>query len=363
MSSNSLGSIFKMTTFGESHGKAVGVVIDGCPAQLPLRIEEIQAALDQRVPGRRPYTSPRRETDKAEILSGVFQGMTTGAPIAILIPNHDTDSAPYESLKNIYRPGHAIYTFEEKYGVFDYRGSGRASARETVCRVAAGAVAAKFLKEMGICCVSYLIQIGSVKASIEFAEFNSFVEWVQGSTLFCPDRNIEPLMHAVLEKVKQEGDSVGGVVEFRVNGLVSGLGDPVYDKVSSRLALALMSIPAAKGFEIGEGFHAAEMRGSQHNDLFVNAQGKIGTKTNHAGGLLGGITTGMPLVGRVAFKPASSIRIPQKTLNKEHQEIEFSCPSEARHDICVAIRAVPVVQAMVALTLADAVLMNRCARF
>lgn len=362
MASNTLGSIFKMTTFGESHGKAMGVVIDGCPAQLPLRIEEIQAALDQRAPGKRPYTSPRRETDKAEILSGVFQGITTGAPIAILIPNHDVDSTTYEGLKNIYRPGHAGYTFEEKFGVFDYRGGGRASARETVCRVAAGAVAAKFLKETGICCVSYLVQIGSVKASIELSDINLLVESIQRSTLFCPDRNIEPLMHALLEKVKHEGDSIGGVVEFQVTGLSPGLGDPVYDKMSSKLALALMSIPAAKGFEIGEGFRAAEMQGSQHNDLFVNKQGKMETNTNHAGGLLGGMTTGMPLVGRVAFKPASSIRIPQTTLDKSHNEVEFSCPIEARHDICVAIRAVPVVQAMVALTLADAVLMNRCAR-
>lgn len=362
MASNSLGTIFKITTFGESHGKAVGVVIDGCPAKLPLCVEDIQKALDQRLPGKRPYTSPRQEKDRAEILSGVFHGMTTGAPIAILIPNNDVDSRAYDLIKDIYRPGHANYTFEEKYGIFDHRGGGRASARETVCRVAAGAVASKFLNEQCIQCLAYLSQIGPIKAQLENFEFNVFEQLVQKSTLFCPDKNSELLMITFLEKIKEEGDSIGGMVDFISTGLPVGLGDPIYEKLGAKLSLAMMSIPAAKGFEMGEGFHSAEMKGSSHNDAFVIQKGDIQTRTNHAGGILGGITTGMPLTGKVAFKPASSIRIPQTTLNRTQKEIKFECPQEARHDICVAIRAVPVVQAMLALTLADALLMNRCAR-
>lgn len=362
MASNSLGTLFKITTFGESHGKAMGVVIDGCPAKLPLCVEDIQVALDQRLPGMRPYTSPRQEKDRVEILSGVFRGMTTGAPIALLIPNNDVDSRSYDLIKDIYRPGHANYTFEEKYGVFDHRGGGRASARETVCRVAAGAVASKFLKEQDIQCLAYLSQMGPIKAQLGNFEFNALNQLIQKSPLFCPDKNSELLMISLLERIKEEGDSIGGIVEFISTGLTVGLGDPVYEKLGAKLALAMMSIPAAKGFEIGEGFHSAEMRGSSHNDAFVSQQGHVKTKTNHAGGVLGGITTGMPLTGKVAFKPASSIRIPQTTVDRTQKEIKFTCPQEARHDICVAIRAVPIVQAMLALTLADAILMNRCAR-
>lgn len=326
MASNSFGLIFRITTFGESHGKAIGVVIDGCPAGLLIKEEEINAALALRAPGKEALTSPRAESDQAEILSGVFEGKTTGAPIAIVIFNHDADSSKYEPIKELIRPGHANATYLEKYGVFDYRGGGRASARETACRVAAGAIAKKLLASAGINVQAYL-------------------------------KNEETL-RPLIEEAKQSGDSLGGIVEF-VATVPAGLGDPLYEKLEARLAYALMSIPASKGFEIGSGFASATMRGSEHNDLFIE---KGVTETNHAGGILGGITNGMPVVGRVAFKPTSSITKEQKTVTLTGEQATFSLPPGSRHDPCVAIRAVPVVEAMVALVLADALLVNRSAK-
>ncbi|MFQ5728971.1 MAG: chorismate synthase [Waddliaceae bacterium] len=336
MASNSFGNIFRIMTWGESHGKGVGVVIDGCPAGLPLDEAVINAELERRAPGKSLYTSPRKEVDTAEIYSGVFEGVTTGAPIMIIIPNRDVDSGKYEPIKNQMRPGHANFTYLEKYGIFDWRGGGRSSARETACRVAAGAVAKQLLQHFDIDITADIVQIGEVTS--------------------CSDKK------AALDKAMKEGDSLGGIVQFSIEGLPAGLGDPVYEKLEANLAKAMMSLPATKGFEIGEGFSSAAMKGSEHNDPFIMGEAGITTETNHAGGMLGGISTGNLLIGRVAFKPTSSIMQPQKTVDVEGQETTFQLPKGSRHDPCVAIRAVPVVEAMVALVLADALLMNRSAK-
>lgn len=363
MASNSFGTLFRITTWGESHGKAVGVVIDGCPAGLTVDIAEINSALAARAPGRNAFTSPRKESDVAEILSGVWQGKTTGTPITLLIPNQDADSSKYEPIKDFLRPGHANFTYLEKYGVYDYRGGGRASARETACRVAAGAIAKKFLRVNGIQLIAYIQQIGTVEthidptASIEEMRLN-----VNQSPLFCPDLHATQEMIALIDQVKAEGDSLGGIIEFRACGLPAGLGDPIYQKLEAQLAQALMSLPASKGFEIGSGFDSVTMRGSEHNDGFVSVSGQVRTSKNDAGGILGGISTGMPIVGRVAFKPTSSIRQPQETLTRSGKAGVLTLPEGSRHDPCLAIRAVAVVEAMVALVLADALLMNRCVK-
>lgn len=362
MASNSFGNVFKITTWGESHGKAIGVVIDGCPAGLELDESDINTALARRAPGKSPYTSPRSEDDHAEILSGVFQGKTTGAPISIMIANVDADSSKYEPVKDLLRPGHATYSYLEKYGVYDYRGGGRASARETACRVAAGAVARKLLDHLGVHCVAYLKQVGAVEAIIHHSDTHILRTAITNSPLFCPCVDATEQMMAVIEQVKTEGDSLGGIVEFMATSLPVGVGDPVYEKLEARLALAMMSLPATKGFEIGSGFQSAAMRGSQHNDRFVMDNGTVATTTNHAGGTLAGISTGMPLIGRVVFKPPSSIMQPQETITLAGKQATLQLPAGSKHDPCVAIRAVPVVEAMLALVLADALLLNRCAR-
>ena len=362
MASHSFGNIFRIITWGESHGKAMGVVIDGCPAGLELDENEINAALAFRAPGKTPYTSPRKESDRSEILSGVFEGKTTGAPISIIIPNLDTDSSKYEPIKNLLRPGHANYTYLEKYGIFDYRGGGHASARETVCRVAAGAVARKLLVHYGIQIIAYIKQIGSVEAIIEDVNYESLHALTHISPLFCPDPHATSKMIQLIEETKKDGDSLGGMIEFITFSVPVGLGDPVYIKLEASLAAAMMSIPASKGFEIGSGFRSIDMRGSEHNDRFMNEDGKTYTRTNHAGGILGGISTGMPIMGRVAFKPTSSIMKPQQTLTISGESASFELPNGSRHDPCLAIRAVPVVEAMVALVLADALLLNRCVK-
>lgn len=358
MASNSFGNIFKITTWGESHGKAIGVVIDGCPAGLIVDESEINVALSFRSPGQNPYTSPRQETDHAEILSGLFDGKTTGAPISILIANKDVDSSKYEPIKDLLRPGHANFTYLEKYGIFDYRGGGRSSARETAARVAAGAIAKKFLEMHGIQINAYLKQMGSIVAVIKESHFDALRALTYESPVFCPDEEATSQMTALIEKAKSEGDSVGGIVEFIALSLPAGLGDPVYEKLEANLAYAMMSLPASKGFEIGEGFGSVVMRGSEHNDLF----GEMKMQTNHAGGTLGGISTGMPLIARVAFKPTSSIMKPQKTLTTTGELATLQLPKGSRHDPCVAIRAVPVVEAMAALVIADALLLNRCVK-
>ncbi len=357
MASNSFGNIFRITTWGESHGKAVGVVIDGCPAGVQLDETDINTALALRAPGNNQYTSPRKEPDKAEIYSGVFEGKTTGAPISIIIMNKDADSSKYEPIKHLLRPGHANYTYIEKYGCFDHRGGGRASARETACRVAAGAVASKILQEHNIQVISYMKSIGDQKLELNPLTTDNLKLASQNSPIFCPDTVAEKNMMNAIEIAKNEGDSLGGIVEFIVLNMPVGLGDPIYEKLEANLAKAMMSLPASKGVELGEGFHSAHMRGSEHNDEF--SAGETITSTNHAGGTLAGISTGMPLIGRVAFKPTSSIKKPQNTIDAEGVEQKFVLPEGSRHDPCVAIRAVPIVEAMCALVLVDALLMNK----
>lgn len=354
MASNTFGQLFRITTWGESHGSAIGVVIDGCPAGVLISEDDIYLYLKRRSPGFHALTSPRRETDFPQILSGVFQGKTTGAPISILIQNQDVDSSKYEPIKHVLRPGHAHMTYLEKYGVFDYRGGGRSSARETACRVAASAVAQKILDQYGIEIRGYLSQVGTLIAPKE----QDFFYW-EKSALFCANQDFEKAVSEYLATIMAQGDSVGGVVNFLVEGVPAGLGDPIYQKLEALLAYGLMSIPASKAFSIGEGFESAGMMGSFHNDRFIE---KNKTKTNQAGGILGGISNGMPIWGKLAFKPTSSIMKLQESIDENGNLASFELPRGSRHDPCVAIRAVPVVEAMCRLVLVDTLLMNRMSK-
>lgn len=364
MSSNSFGNLFRITTWGESHGKALGVIIDGCPAGLELSDEDLNAELKWRQPGQNAYVTPRNEKDIAEIYSGTFEGKTTGAPISIIIFNKDADSSKYNSIKHLLRPGHANFTYLEKYGIFDHRGGGRSSARETVCRVAAGAVAKKILALQGIQIVAFIKAIGELTLYERLWEDPLALRTAtRQSPLFCPDPSRTSEMELLIAQAKAEGDSLGGLIEAIAYGLPPGLGDPIYEKLEANLAKAMLSIPATKGFEIGSGFAAVLMKGSEHNDSFtVDAEKKKKLVTNHSGGILGGISTGMPLIIRVPFKPTSSIMKPQETIDTEGKKETFQLPEGSRHDPCVAIRAVPVVEAMMALVLVDAFLMQRSAK-
>lgn len=362
MASNSFGNHLKMTTWGESHGEAIGVVVDGCPAGIPITQEEINLELSRRAPGNSSYTSPRKENDHVVISSGVFEGVSTGAPISLIIKNKDADSSKYEPIKDFLRPGHANYTYQEKYGVFDYRGGGRASARETAGRVAAGAIAKKILKYFNIHVIAYLKQVSSAQCNIKIEKLEEFYKKVLESPIFCPDTKCADEIMSLLNDAKLSGDSLGGIVEFFVDSAPVGLGDPVYEKLEANLAKAMMGLPGSKGFEIGSGFSSVLMKGSEHNDPYEYENQRVRTTTNHSGGILGGISNGMPIVGRVAFKPTSSIAKPQQTLNKENEKATFTLPAGSRHDPCIAIRAVPVVEAMTALVIADALLMNRISK-
>ncbi len=363
MASNSFGNIFKIVTWGESHGKAIGVVVDGCPAGLALSEDDINAELFWRMPGRNAFTSPRQEKDRVEILSGVFDGATTGAPISLIIWNLDARSQSYESMQTLLRPGHANYTYLQKYGSFDYRGGGRASARETACRVAAGAIAKKILSVIGVKVVAFLRSAGAIKGDFDLSDFSSDTSLlhvrIRESAVFCPDSATAQQIEAAVDMAKKEKDSVGGIVEAAAFNVPVGFGDPVYEKLEANLAKAMLSIPASKGFEIGCGFMAAGMKGSEHNDPFAIENQKIILTSNHAGGTLGGISNGMPIVVRVPFKPTSTIGQDQKTASIEGESTNLKLPEGSRHDPCVAIRAVPVVEAMFALVLVDAMLMNR----
>ena len=357
MASNSFGTLFRLTTWGESHGKAIGAVIDGCPAGLELSEKDINRELFRRKGGKSPLTTPRQEKDEVEIFSGLFEGKTTGAPISMLLLNQDRDSSKYHEIQSVMRPGHANFTYLKKYGIFDYKGGGRSSARETACRVMGGAVAKKLLHHYGIRLQAYLYSIGS----IVIQERN--LELATSSPIFCPDKIAENKMFETILKVKEEEDSLGGIVECLAEGVPPGLGDPIYEKLEANLAKGMLSIPASKGFEIGEGFHAASMRGSSHNDGYQASEFKEPMpSSNRAGGVLGGISTGLPLVFRVAFKPTSSIGKSQDSVDLEGNPKLFKLPKGSRHDPCVAIRAVPVVEAMAALTLADALLLSHLSK-
>lgn len=350
MAGNSFGTLFKITTCGESHGGAVGVIIDGCPSGLAISEAEIQIELDRRKPGQSQITSPRDERDRIHILSGLFEGKTTGTPILLLVYNTDMRPEDYASLKNVYRPSHADFTYFIKYGMRDFRGSGRASARETLARVAAGSIAKKFLKQsMNIDIISYVEQVGNVRAAIDHTTVHAAD--VETNMMRCPDPDIAQRMIALVETVKNEGDSIGGIITCVIRHVIPGLGEPVFDKLSADLAKAMLSINAAKGFEIGSGFASACMRGSEHNDQMRLKDGKPTCISNHAGGTLGGISTGEEIYFRVAFKPVSTIRKQQQTINLQNEEVMLNV--EGRHDPCVLPRAVPIVDAMAALVIMD----------
>ncbi|MBI4440303.1 chorismate synthase [Candidatus Woesearchaeota archaeon] len=348
MSYSTFGKYFRVTTWGESHGKAIGAVIDGCRPGIELSEEYIQKELDRRKPGQSSIVTPRKEEDKVEILSGVFEGKTTGTPISLIIYNRDVDSSKYEKIKSLIRPGHAMFTYMKKYGIYDYRGGGRASARETAMRVAAAAIAKKILAEKSIKVTAYVKEVGGIAAKkIDYAE-------IQKNPVNCPDKEAAKKIEKAILKARGEGDSLGGIVEVVAENVPAGLGDPVFDKLEATIAQALMSIPAVKGVEIGAGFQSARMKGSQSNDAFAKKGNKIITVTNNAGGILGGISNGMPILARVAVKPTSSILKEQETVDVSGKKQTIRV--EGRHDPCVAIRAVPVVEAMMILALADAMM-------
>ncbi len=350
MAGNSFGEIFRITTFGESHGGCVGVVVDGCPPGIEISEGEIQKELDRRRPGQSRITTPRKEEDEVKIMSGYFEGKTTGTPILLLAYNKDIRPEDYQEMKNLFRPGHADYTYIKKYGFRDWHGSGRASARETLARVAAGAIAKKYLKEkLGIEFVSYVEQVGDIKTEVDFNDVTS--EQVESNIVRCPDMPIAAKMIELIEKVKSDGDSIGGVIRGLIKNVPAGLGEPVFDKLPADLGKAMLSINAVKGFEIGSGFEGVKMRGSEHNDVFENVNGKIKTKTNYAGGTLGGISNGETIHFRVAFKPVSTISKMQNTLDLEGNETTLE--AAGRHDPCVLPRAVPIVEAMAALVIMD----------
>ncbi|HEX8932193.1 MAG TPA: chorismate synthase [Patescibacteria group bacterium] len=351
MAGNTFGQLFRITTFGESHGGGVGVVVDGCPPGLAISKEDIQKELDRRKPGQSKITTPRKEQDEIHILSGVIDGKTTGTPILLLAYNEDVRSEDYDHLKNLFRPGHADYTYQMKYGLRDYKGSGRASARETLGRVAAGAIAKKYLKEkLGIEFLSFVEQVGDLKTAIDFNSVTS--DQIEANIVRCPDPQIAEAMITLIDEVRRDHDSIGGVIRGVIKNVPIGLGEPAFDKLSADLGKAMLSINAVKGFDIGSGFDGTRLRGSMHNDEFyVNEQGKIKTKTNHAGGTLGGIANGETIYFHVAFKPVSTIGKKQKTVTRNNEAIELE--ASGRHDPCVLPRAVPIVDAMAALTIMD----------
>jgi chorismate synthase len=348
---NSLGRLFTVTSFGESHGRCVGVIIDGCPAGLPITETDIQREVDRRKPGVTMAATQRVEADKVEILSGIFNGITTGAPICLLIWNKDIDSSGYEKMRFLPRPGHADYTTFMKYGGFnDFRGGGRFSGRITATFVMAGAVAKKLLNLIGIDVLAHTVDIGGIKA--EPKEFDEIRENVDKNSVKCADLKAAEAMSRAIEKVKEEGDSIGGIIEGIAINMPVGLGEPAFDTLDGDLAKALFAIPAVKGVEFGSGFSVAGKRGSENNDPFIIRNGKIVTATNNAGGILGGISNGMPIVVRVAIKPTSSIAKSQETINMKNME-SASLAIRGRHDICIVPRAVAVVESMMAVTLCD----------
>ncbi len=353
MSGSVFGNRFKISTWGESHGAAVGVVVDGCPAGLPLTEEDIQIYLNRRKPGQSRFATPRKEDDSVQILSGIFDGKTTGTPISLIVYNKTARSADYSEIAGYYRPGHADFTFDEKYGFRDYRGGGRTSGRETIGRVAAGAIAAKVLKTMGIELITYSRAIGGIEIDPDHMDFNE----IDNNPLYMPDAQAAANAADLLEEKLAQKDSVGGIIEGIVTGLPAGIGEPVFDKLDASLAKAIFSIGAVKGFEIGEGFNAARLCGSENNDAFIiGKDGAVAKATNHAGGILGGISDGSPLVYRAAIKPTPSIARAQQTVNKDNEEITIHI--KGRHDPIIVPRAVVVVEAMAALTILDLLLEN-----
>lgn len=356
MAGSTLGNIFRITTWGESHGPALGVVIDGCPAGLTLCEDDIQQFLNRRKPGQTAIATPRKEDDKVKILSGVFEGKTTGTPISMVVENNSQRSHDYSQISSCYRPGHADYTFDQKYGFRDYRGGGRSSGRETIGRVAAGAVASLILKQLGISFLTYTHSIGPV--TIDKNHFDS--EAILSTPTAMPDKEASLKAEAYLKEAMAEYDSVGGVIECQISGLPVGIGEPVFEKLDANLAKSMVSIGAVKAFEIGEGCNAARLKGSQNNDGFRMENGRITKCTNHSGGILGGMSDGSPVIFRVYVKPTPSIFSEQNTVNSDHEEVKIQI--KGRHDPIIVPRAVVVVEAMAALTILDSLLVNMTSR-
>jgi chorismate synthase len=354
---NTFGQLFRVTTFGESHGGGIGVVIDGCPSRIEISEAEIQRELDRRRPGQSKLTTQRKEEDRCEILSGVFEGRTLGTPIAILVRNKDARPEDYSEIARKFRPSHADYTYEAKYGIRNWQGGGRASARETIGRVAAGAIAKKTLSALyaDFELVAYVTQIHEVTAKIDRSTVTT--NDVEKNVVRCPDAAAAKKMISLVEQIRDAGDSVGGVIECVARGIPPGLGEPVFDKLEADLAKAMLSIPAAKAFEIGSGFGATQMRGSQHNDAFETRAGRIRTTTNNSGGVQGGISNGEDIYFRVAFKPPATIALQQKTVTRSKEQTDLA--ARGRHDPCVLPRAVPIVEAMAVLVLCDHALRQR----
>ncbi len=354
MAGNSYGQLFSFVSFGESHGKGIGGVVDGCPAGIPIDEAYIQSELDRRKPGQSKITTSRGEGDVVEILSGVYEGISTGTPIGFLVRNADHHSSDYDNMKQVYRPSHADYTYQQKYGLRDHRGGGRSSARETIARVVAGAIAKLALKEKGIEIVAYTSSVGMIKLqksyqSLDFSE-------IEKNDVRCPDAEFACEMIEYIKQVKKEGDSVGGVITAVIKGVPVGVGEPVYDRLEAMLAKGMLSINATKGFEFGSGFSGTEMRGSQHNDVFENSGDGIRTKTNYSGGIQGGISNGEDIYFKVAFKPVATLLQKQNTVDVDGRETELK--AKGRHDPCVLPRAVPIVEAMAAVTVLDMLLVN-----
>lgn len=353
MAGNTFGTIFRLTTFGESHGEAIGGIIDGCPAGLELDYDAIRHEMERRRPGQSAIVSQRRESDEVQFLSGIFEGRTTGTPIGFLIPNEDHKSADYTHIKDVYRPSHADYTYDKKYGIRDYRGGGRSSARETACRVVGGAIAKQLLP--GITINAFVSSVGDIFIDKPYQALDFSL--TDTNDVRCPDNATAEKMEAYIKQVRKEGDTVGGTITCVIQGVPEGWGEPVFDKLHAEMGKAMLSINAVKGFEYGSGFCGAKMKGSEHNDLFNN-DGT--TKSNLSGGVQGGISNGMDIYFRVAFKPVATIMQGQQTINKEHETVTMQ--GRGRHDACVVPRAVPIVEAMAALVLADFQLRNANAK-
>tara|TARA_A100001037_G_scaffold305091_1_gene343954 strand:- start:1601 stop:2683 length:1083 start_codon:yes stop_codon:yes gene_type:complete len=353
---NTFGTSFSVTTWGESHGDAVGVIVDGCPPGLTIDIDLIQTELDRRKPGQSEISTQRKEGDKAEILSGVFDGMTLGTPISIAVWNSDARSKDYEEMKSLYRPSHADYTYQAKYGIRNWKGGGRSSARETIGRVAAGAIAKHFLsKQYGTEIIGYVKRVHDIECDIEID--NVTTNNIEANMVRCPDQNIATIMTDAIKEARKNGDSLGGVVECVVKNTPLGLGEPVFDKLDADLAKGIISLPACKGFEVGSGFSGTYSTGSAHNDPFYMKDGSVRTETNNSGGIQGGISNGENIVFRAAFKPTATIMSPQKTVDVFGNDVEMK--GRGRHDPCVLPRAVPIVESMAALVLADHALRHR----
>jgi len=361
MAGNSFGTLFKISTFGESHGEAIGVVIDGCPANLPIDLEFIQNEMDKRRPGQSHITTQRKESDSIKILSGVFEGKTTGTPIAILIPNEDQRSKDYTHLEDAFRPSHADFTYQQKYGHRDHRGGGRSSARETAARVAAGAIAKILLKQAGIQIFAHVSAVGLVEApNLDQNDLSRLIQHRESNLVRCADPATAKEMTDLIENIRKEGDTIGGKIAAVIMNCPVGLGEPVFDKLHADLGKAMLSINAVHGFEYGSGFSGSEIKGSEHNDLFIQEGEKTKTLTNFSGGIQGGISNGMDICFRVAFKPVATLMQDQETVNKEGQATTIQ--GKGRHDPCVVPRAVAIVEAMAALVMADHYLRNKTAK-